>query len=104
MLTDMFDSGMDLLGWFLLVLKAFALIDAAFRPDTAFRNAGKINKLFWLVVLGIGVAWDAFVPGGWLSFVGIAGLIAAIIYVVDVRPAVRDIGRGRGRSGPYGSW
>lgn len=103
MLFSTFTLGMILLGWFFLALKAFAFVDAVTRSDQAFRAAGKMNKVFWTLVLGIAAAWDMFVPGGWRGYLGIAGLIAAIAYIVDVRPAVRSYG-GRGRSGSYGSW
>lgn len=103
MLLSTFGLGLLLLGWFLLLLKAFALADAALRPDSAFRAAGKLNKTFWLLVLGVAVLWDAFVPFNVSDLIRIAGLIAAIVYIVDVRPAIRGLGRGRGRSG-YGSW
>ena len=104
MLVSQLNIFMILLGWFLLGLAVFAFVDALTRTDAAFRAAGKMNKLFWTLVLGIAAAWDAFGPGGPFGFVGIAGIIASIVYIVDVRPAVRTYG-GRGRSGPQrGPW
>jgi hypothetical protein len=76
-----------------------ALIDAAIRPDRAFVAAGKQTKVFWCLILLVGV------------FIALVGIIAAIVYFVDVRPAIREIGgggRGGGRSsssdGPYGPY
>jgi hypothetical protein len=37
-------------------------------------------------------------------FIGIIGVIAVIVYIVDVRPAVRSLGRGGRSQGPYGPW
>jgi Protein of unknown function (DUF2516) len=34
---------------------------------------------------------------------GIIAMVAAIVYLVDVRPAVRGVRRGGG-AGPYGPW
>jgi len=92
------------LGFFLLGLAVYAFIDALTRSDAAFRAASKMNKLFWLLVLGIVVAWDAFIPNGPFGFVGIAGIVASIVYIVDVRPAVRTYGGRSGRSGSGSSW
>ncbi|MCI0689665.1 MAG: DUF2516 family protein [Sporichthyaceae bacterium] len=102
MLVSDLNIGTFLLGWFLLGLAVFAFADAVTRSDAAFRAASKMNKMFWLLVLGIAAAWDAFGPGGPFGFVGIAGLVATIVYIVDVRPAVRTYGGRSGRSGS--SW
>lgn len=88
-------TGLAWLNTLLLVvslgIRAYALIDALLRPDQAFVAAGKLTKPAWLVILAL-----AFVIGlvGLDSLVGIfniAGLIAAIVYLVDVRPAVRAL-------------
>ncbi|GHF45663.1 membrane protein [Streptomyces mashuensis] len=102
----------ELLSWVslgLLVFSFFALVDAAVRRQDAYRAADKQNKGFWLIILGIAVAVQFFF--GILDFLPIIGLIATIVYVVDVRPALRQVsGRGgprrRGSSsdGPYGPY
>jgi uncharacterized membrane protein len=73
-----------------------ALVDAAMRRDAAFVAASKQTKIFWILVL---------VLGFFISFVGI---IAAIVYLVDVRPALRQVGGGGGAGsssdGPYGPY
>ena len=102
-----FASLMDLLFLVLLVFKVFTLIDAAMRPQTAYVATGKQTKQFWLIILALTVIVD-LVFGGLLSFLSLIGLIAAIVYFVDVRPALREIGGpGRGgkrNMGPYGPW
>jgi uncharacterized membrane protein len=78
-----------------LVVRIWALADALARPDGAFVAAGKQTKAFWLLVLFIGL------------LLTLIGLIAAIVYLVDVRPAVRSSsGRGGPSSsdGPYGPY
>lgn len=67
----------------ILLVEVVALIDAATRPERAFALNGKQTKQFWLVVLVVAVL---------TSFLGLLrffGLVAAIVYLVDVRPAVR---------------
>ena len=85
-----------------------ALIDAALKPAAAYVAAGKQTKLLWVLVLAVTTA-GTLVGQSVTSLFGIAGLIAAIVYFVDVRPAVRAVGGGGGSarggsSGPYGPW
>ncbi|WP_329488399.1 DUF2516 family protein [Kitasatospora sp. NBC_01246] len=109
--------GMDYLNpfWWLAVailgFKLFALIDAATRPEDAYRATDKKTKGFWLAVLGIAFGLDLLFGANFLtSFLTLAGLVAAIVYMVDVRPAIRELtNRGGGRGdqrnmGPYGPW
>ncbi|MEE1829160.1 DUF2516 family protein [Streptomyces sp. BE20] len=100
--------------WWLAVAilgyKLYALIDAATRPEDSYRAADKKTKGFWLAVLGIAFGLDLLFGADFLtSFLTLAGLVAAIVYVVDVRPAIRALtdrgGRGDRRNmGPYGPW
>ncbi|GGR01334.1 MULTISPECIES: DUF2516 family protein [Kitasatospora] len=88
--------------------KAFAFVDAAIRRDDAYRAADKKTKGFWLVVLGLALGADLLFGANPLTgLLTLVGLVAAIVYVVDVRPAIKLLtdGRGRGRNpGPYGPW
>lgn len=107
-----FAGFMGILKIILMALAAFGLVDAAFRREDAFRAADKQNKVFWLIILGI-----ALVVSYLFSILGIlpiAGLVASIVYIVDVRPALKQVsgggsgwGRRRGGSssdGPYGPY
>jgi uncharacterized membrane protein len=67
----------------MVVVKLFALVDCALRPQRAFAVEGKQTKTFWLVVLGIAVA------ATYIGLFTIIGLVAALVYLLDVRPAVR---------------
>jgi hypothetical protein len=84
----------------LVATKLFALIDAATRPARAFPATGKQTKPFWLGVLALAVL------STFLGFLSIVGLVAALVYIVDVRPAVREVPRGGSTThmGPYGPW
>ncbi|GAA3174047.1 DUF2516 family protein [Streptomyces virens] len=108
MLMQGFNSFMSLLNLALVVFSGFALIDAATRREDAYRAADKQTKPFWLIILGI--AFVVALIFEILSFLPIIGLIATIVYMVDVRPALRGLpGGGRARrgsssDGPYGPW
>lgn len=81
-----------LLPWLaLLALKLWALVDACIRPAVAFPAAGKLTKAAWVAILAAAVLLSGFSVLGLLSLVG---TVAAIVYLVDVRPAVRELRRG----------
>jgi fucose 4-O-acetylase-like acetyltransferase len=83
----------------MLVVKVWALVDAISRPAQAYEVAGKRTKVFWVVILVLSVIFLG------IGILGLAALVAAIVYLVDVRPALREVSGGRGSSGgPYGGW
>ncbi|WP_434481799.1 DUF2516 family protein [Streptomyces sp. NBC_01340] len=103
-----FGGFMSLIFLAMLVLAVVALVMAAVAREDAYRAADKQNKMFWLIILGITVAVNLLVP---IIFLQIAGLVATIVFFVDVRPALRQVsGGGRGRrggsssDGPYGPY
>ncbi|WP_285514940.1 DUF2516 family protein [Streptomyces sp. NBRC 14336] len=107
MLMQGFNSFLGLLYLAMLVFAVAAFVMAALFREDAYRAADKQNKGFWLIILGVAVLVNFLVP---MLFLQIAGLIASIVFMVDVRPALRQVsgGRGRGRGsssdGPYGPW
>ena len=108
LITGTFFSVLHVILLALLVFKVFAFVDAALRPAAAYEAAGKLTKVAWLLFLGIAACFDYF-WGGVTSILTILGTVAAIVYVVDVRPALRQIApRNRNKTGsqngPYGPW
>jgi hypothetical protein len=98
----MFSAGsllLDLLNLGLLVIVAWALIDAATRPAPAFVAAGKQTKQIWLAILVVSLLLCLVGVAGVLGIFGAVVAIAAIVYLVDVRPAVREMRPG---GGPWG--
>ena len=92
-------------------LAVWAFADAVTRPAAAFVNAGKRTKGLWVAATGASAA-VSFVALPWpigigaLAFLALVAAVAAIVYLVDVRPAVRPYS-GRGpRGGPQsrGGW
>ncbi|MBF8189984.1 DUF2516 family protein [Nonomuraea sp. K274] len=101
-------------------MSVYALVHAIRVPTPAFVSAGKLQKNIWLLILVLATlfsgagAWsyfNAFMFFGGAQFIGIGlgifsiiAVIAATVYIVDVKPAVKGMG-GRGNSGgPYGPW
>jgi Protein of unknown function (DUF2516) len=104
MLLYGFDQVMFWLSIAVFLLKAAAFIDAAIRPKQAYVAADKQTKPFWLLILGITAFADLIGFGNFLGLISIIGVIAALVYFIDVRPALKQVGGGRSSSGPYGPW
>jgi Protein of unknown function (DUF2516) len=110
-------SAVSIIGWFFelialgaLIFEGFAFVDALRRPRAAFVAAGKQTKPLWLVITGVALVIGlASIFAGLLAvlFLAVIGFVAAAIYIVDVRPKIKDY-RGSGGSGshmgPYGPW
>lgn len=73
----------------LLGLSVWACADAAVRPAAAYVAAGKLTKPAWVAITGVCVAL-CLLGVGLLGFLGFAIAVATIVYLVDVRPAVRE--------------
>ena len=72
-----------------LIVKVWALADCATRPKDAFAAAGKRSRNFWLVLTGVAALTGLlFSP---LGIFGLAGLVVAAVYLVDVRPRVAEV-------------
>ena len=87
------------------IVEAWAFIDAITRPAQAFVAAGKQTKVIWLIILGIAFVLGLYAAayGGVTGILSVVAFVAAAVYLVDVRPAVRGIKKGSS-SGPYGPW
>lgn len=86
--------------WACIVLGVVALVDAAVRRADAYPAAGKQTKPMWLGILGAGLLCQIVFPvlgGGMLSILGMAGIVAAIVYLVDVRRRLIEVTRGGSR-------
>lgn len=74
-----------------LVIQVWAFVDALTHPAGAYLAAGKLTKPAWLAILG--VALVVVLLSGWFGSLGLAAVIATIVYFVDVRPALRRVRR-----------
>jgi hypothetical protein len=74
-----------------LVIQVWAFVDALTHPAGAYLAAAKLTKQAWLAILG--VALVVVLLSGWFGSLGLAAIIATIVYFVDVRPALRRVRR-----------
>jgi hypothetical protein len=76
----------------LFVVEAWAFIDAISRRPQEFEAAGKQTKMMWLIILGVALVAHMLI---WhpISLLNMAGAVASLVYLVDVRPAIRSLTR-----------
>jgi hypothetical protein len=76
----------------LLAIKLFAFVSALTFSGEHYRAAGKWSKGGWVALTGIAAFLQVFPVTG-LQIINIALTIAAIVYLVDVRPALAGLRR-----------
>ena len=73
---------------------AFAFVDAITHRADAYTAGDKLTKNAWLIILGLAVVAQMLLwQSGPLSLFHLAGIIAALVYIVDVRPTLRSLTR-----------
>jgi hypothetical protein len=71
----------------------YAFVHALLQRADAFTAADKLTKPAWLGITGA-AALVLVLFRGPMTILWLAGLIAALVYIVDVRPRVMDVQRG----------
>jgi hypothetical protein len=77
----------------MLVLKAWAFVDAATRRPEVFVAADKLTKTAWLIILGLALVAHLLLRGDPTHILNLVGAVAVIVYLVDARPAMRSLTR-----------
>jgi hypothetical protein len=92
------------LGYLALGIELWALVDCARRKPASFEATFKRTKSFWLGMTAgaaaIGTLTALFGGVGLFGLLQLVAIIAACVYLADVKPAVSEV-QG---SGPYGPW
>lgn len=76
----------------LLLVKAFAFVDALTRRSEAYPAADKLTKTAWLWITGLSLAAEILLPGP-IGLVSLVGTVASFVYILDVRPALVAVTR-----------
>jgi hypothetical protein len=76
----------------MFAVQAFAFVDAVSHKPEAYVAADKLTKPAWLIILGIALAAHMLIWSP-MSFLNLIGTVAAIVYLVDARPALRAMTR-----------
>jgi len=90
------------LGVVMLGVEIFALVEAARGSAVMYQVHGKLTKPAWLAITAVAVLLGVVSLLSPVSLPGIIGIVAAGVFLADVRPLVRP---GKPNSnGPYGPW
>jgi len=87
--------------FFCLAIEVVAFMHCAVQRIEPFAAIGTLSKAAWLGMIGAGLlltALSPFLQIGPLNLFALAGVTVSAIYLLDVRPALRDAVDG------HGSW
>ena len=73
-----------------LALKIATLVISLLYPDEAYRAADRLTKPAWMAILGIGLAAQLVLGS---TIINLAFTIAALVFFLDVRPALAGLRR-----------
>ena len=79
--------------WAAQGLTVWAFVDALIRPSAGFVAAGKLTKPGWAAITALAMV-VIYLYKNPMTLLGLPAVIAAVVYLVDVRPAVRGLKRG----------
>jgi hypothetical protein len=80
-----------------LIVQAIALIHCVTQRGDGFQAIGTLPKGAWLAILAVCFVLTFLgVGGGGTGIFGLIGIAAALIYLLDVRPGLRDLTDGKG--------
>ncbi|MBE9374848.1 DUF2516 family protein [Saccharopolyspora sp. HNM0983] len=69
----------------------FAFVHASLQRADAFTAVGKLTKPAWMGITGVSALLLILMQQGPFSIIWIAPLVAVLVYLLDVRPKVREI-------------
>lgn len=77
----------------MLAVKGLALANACLWPSAAYVITHRQTKRLWLAVLGLGLLLDLALLWHPVAFVSFGFLVPALVYLLDVRPALGAVTR-----------
>lgn len=85
----------EILYWLAIPIGLFAFGHAALQRADAYTATDKLTKPAWLGITG-GATAGLFLFAPWGSFLmfWLIALVAVLVYIVDVKPAVTEVQRG----------
>jgi hypothetical protein len=85
---------LDVIWLVAVVAGVFSFIHALRQRADAFTAVDKLTKRTWLIILAVAIV-VLLLASSVLGLLGIAGIVAICVYLVDVRPRVNEIQRPR---------
>jgi hypothetical protein len=80
---------------FSLVIQAVALIHCLTQRGDGFQAIGTLPKGAWAAILAVCIVLTLLVSSA-IGIFSLIGIAAALIYLLDVRPGLKDLSDGKG--------
>jgi hypothetical protein len=80
---------------FSLIVQAVALIHCLTQRGDGFQAIGTLPKGAWAAILAVCIVLTLLFSGP-IGIFGLIGVAAALIYLLDVRPGLKDLSDGKG--------
>ena len=81
---------------FALILQAVALIHCLTQRGDAFQAIGTLPKGAWAGILAVCLLFTLLMSGGGFRWFSLIGIGAALLYLLDIRPGLKDSSDGKG--------
>jgi hypothetical protein len=78
-----------------LIVQGVALVHCLTQRGDGFTAIGTLPKGAWVAILAVCIVLTLLVSGA-IGIFGLIGIAAAAIYLLDVRPGLRDLTDGKG--------
>ncbi|WP_067508920.1 DUF2516 family protein [Actinoplanes sp. TFC3] len=79
-----------------IVVQIVAFVHCVTQRGDGFQAIGTLPKGAWLGILAVCVLLTLLGRGGGTGIFSLIGVAAALIYLLDVRPGLRDLSDGKG--------
>ena len=76
-----------------LGLKGYAFVNSLLWSAESYTAAQKLTKPAWVAILGFAVLFELLFKADPINPLNLAASVAALVYLVDVRPAVAELNR-----------
>jgi hypothetical protein len=80
---------------FSLIVQAVALIHCLTQRGDGFQAIGTLPKGAWAAILAVCIVLTLLFSGP-IGIFGLIGVAAALVYLLDVRPGLKDLSDGKG--------
>ena len=77
----------------MLGVKIFAFVDSLMYSAESYTAANKLTKPAWCAILGVGPRAALIFLGSPIDLINLVFMIAAFVYLADVRPALASLTR-----------
>src|SRR3954454_2093361 len=81
---------------FSLIIQAVALIHCLTQRGDGFQAIGTLPKGAWAAIMAVCIVLTVLTRGGEDGIFSLIGIGAALIYLLDVRPGLKDLSDGKG--------